>query len=409
MVRRRFSGGFSLIEMAVVLTITALLVAGGLALVSGRQSIQERSTTNGNLDAITEALRAFIARNYRLPCPAIATLKPGDAGYGEEAASPGTCTGTVFIPAASSTNAEGIVPFKSLGLARELALDGYGRFYTYHVVQAATALTKDTVSSMRGNITLHSALPVGAGFYAAGNLAGNQLNACSAVSSDTNTCNLYGVLALVSHGSDGKGAYDTGGNRPLVPTIGDEPISFANAGALDGDVSFVSPATPPSYYDDLVRVLSPEELLFPLIQKGTMQSARAVTLNRLDTLKKAILSYTAVSGKRLPSSVSAVPWTVADIRLTLRLPENVEKDGWGKDIYYLANPSVTSASMTATTGQANAYVLISTGLDKIYQSTPALSASANDQIQSAASAGDDLIEIITIHELRGAMIYSGLW
>lgn len=105
------SNGFSLIEMAIVLFIVALLLGGLLPTVSSQIEQQRRSETQKQLAEIQQALQGFAIINGRLPCPTTIT-NPATAGYGEEAAS-----------CAANPAAEGYLPWKTLGVAE---IDAWG-------------------------------------------------------------------------------------------------------------------------------------------------------------------------------------------------------------------------------------------------------------------------------------------
>lgn len=95
--------GFSLVEMAIVLVIVALLLAGLLPTLSSQVEQQRRSETRKQMDEIKEALIGYAIINGALPCPTFQT-DPTHAGYGVAAA---TC------PAPTT---EGYLPWKTLGL-----------------------------------------------------------------------------------------------------------------------------------------------------------------------------------------------------------------------------------------------------------------------------------------------------
>jgi prepilin-type N-terminal cleavage/methylation domain-containing protein len=99
--------GFSLVEMAIVLTIVALLLGGLLPTISGQIEQQRRNETRKQLAEIQQALLGFAIMNKRLPCPMPATINnPTDVNYGLEAAS---CT--------ANPTAEGYLPWKTLGVS----------------------------------------------------------------------------------------------------------------------------------------------------------------------------------------------------------------------------------------------------------------------------------------------------
>jgi prepilin-type N-terminal cleavage/methylation domain-containing protein len=104
--------GFTLVEMAVVLLIVALLVGSGLSVVSAQVEQQKYKDTQRILDDAREALLGFAAANGRLPCPATA------ASNGIEAPAGGS---TAVTPCTSPYG--GFLPGVTLGMT---GLDGNG-------------------------------------------------------------------------------------------------------------------------------------------------------------------------------------------------------------------------------------------------------------------------------------------
>lgn len=100
----RKSAGFSLVEMAIVLAIVALLLGGLLPTISSQMEQQRRNETRKQIDEILAALNGFAIINGYLPCPAT-TADPVGANYG---LADSTCSGA---PAA-----EGYLPWKTLGV-----------------------------------------------------------------------------------------------------------------------------------------------------------------------------------------------------------------------------------------------------------------------------------------------------
>jgi len=98
--------GFSLIEVAVVIFVLALIL-GGIAVPLSTQIEQRKiRETRIMLDEIKVALYGFAAAHGRLPCPDTST-DPAAVGYGEEEAS---CN--------SNPTAEGYLPWLTLGLPK---------------------------------------------------------------------------------------------------------------------------------------------------------------------------------------------------------------------------------------------------------------------------------------------------
>lgn len=195
--------GFTLIQVSIILTIASLVM---VAVLPGYQtSLKSNSSGVTKMNSVMSALRQFHASNGRLPCPADPTMATGNSNYGVEAAKPGSinnCTGG--SPAAAftdSTNnvAIGMLPVKTLGLSTDNAFDGFGRDITYAVDTNATGCW--SAQSLNGKVIV----------------------------SDTGI--IYNlVLALVSHGADGHGAW-----LPAQGTGGTGTASRLNASSTDID------------------------------------------------------------------------------------------------------------------------------------------------------------------------------
>lgn len=96
------AAGFTLVEMAVVLLIVALLAGGLLMPLSAQMDLRREAEARKALTEIREALLGFAAVNGRLPCPSTEP-DPANANYGVEDG------------AACAT--EGFLPWKQLGVA----------------------------------------------------------------------------------------------------------------------------------------------------------------------------------------------------------------------------------------------------------------------------------------------------
>ena len=218
----RKTGGFSLVEMAIVLAIVALLLGGLLPTISSQIEQARRSETRKQMDEIRSALLGFATANGRLPCPANPSISTGSVNAGVSAGTPGACTSN-----------PGIVPWVDLGISET---DAWGRRFTYSV--ASTFTTSFTLST-------------------AANL--NVLNAAggNAIAS--------GVPAvIVSHGTNGLGAYTSQGVQ--VPTTGAGADEIENT---DGS-PFVSHDLVQNGFDDLVIWLSPNTLFDRMVAAGKL-------------------------------------------------------------------------------------------------------------------------------------------
>lgn len=220
--------GFTLVELAISLAIIALLLGMMMVPINTQIDQQRINDTQKQLTLITDAALGFAVTNGRLPCPAVAATANTVAGAGTENRVGTACAIT-----------EGVMPWATLGLPE---LDAWGRRFTYRITPA---FADDPTGGMQasflltdnGNITITS--------------AGGAVNIANNV-----------VLAVLSHGKNGAGAYLPSGTRLAVGT-GDE---LENA---DADGTFVS-KVPDLSFDDLVAWLSPNVL-----------KSRMVAANRL--------------------------------------------------------------------------------------------------------------------------------
>jgi prepilin-type N-terminal cleavage/methylation domain-containing protein len=134
----RPNSGFSLIEMAIVLMIVALLLGSGLGVLSAQIEQQKFKDTQRTLDEAKEALLGFAAANGRLPCPASA------ASNGiESPAGGGVCTNPY----------DGFLPAVTLGLpgvdANGYLIDGW-QVATNRVRYAVTTVSTNAATTLNG-------------------------------------------------------------------------------------------------------------------------------------------------------------------------------------------------------------------------------------------------------------------
>jgi prepilin-type N-terminal cleavage/methylation domain-containing protein len=221
-----FSRGFTLTEMAVVLVIVALLIAGVMIPLSAQQDIRARQEADRTLAEVREALLGYAASNAPtgtrpyLPCP-----DTGDDGVEDRSATPGTCAAQ-----------EGRVPWVTLGLGR---LDPWNNRYRYRVSAAFSDSSAGFILTTAGDIA------VCADSVCASTVAG-------------------AVPAIVlSHGPNGAGAFNSAGGTNAAPTGADE---LENA---DGDAVFVT-HIPDTVFDDQLAWVPASVLVNRMISAGKL-------------------------------------------------------------------------------------------------------------------------------------------
>jgi len=263
--------GFTLVEIAIVILIASLMVTGVVSIASTQMEKGRYESTLQKQIALKKSILTFLSRNRRLPCPAVATLAQGAANYGIEAATPGTCLATTQFIAGVNRNARGVIPWISLGIDDEMALDGYGRRFTYQVLLSQTAVNAASGTGLIGNINL---------LDGAGGVSINPLDPAAAV--------------ILSHGNNGYGAYlpQTGIRMTLAPAV-----SVNSLENTDNDIDFVikeySNVLGVSLYDDIVMWLKPSDLNLDLVELGVLTAPNISVNQQLAIIRNALLSYVA--------------------------------------------------------------------------------------------------------------------
>lgn len=236
-VPRNDTGGYTVAEMAIVLSIVSVVV--GMSVSAGVTQLEATriGSTKSSLETVREALLVYQKKQGRYPCPADPEDIPTDLTYGIEAAggcASGcpiglglTCVGDAVI---------GAIPFKTLKVNPETTIDGWDRKSTY-------AIDKDhTTASLfdDGSLKIRDA-------------SGQEITQ-SPVLGDA-------VFVLISHGEDGGGAYlaDSGTQVPCVAGHIDTS-NCDNADDVFIDERLNNADVAASYFDDIVVWQTQENL-----------------------------------------------------------------------------------------------------------------------------------------------------
>ena len=251
--QRRFGySGFTLVELAIVLIIVALLTSGLLMGISAQRSAAEDADAQRQLENIREALLGFAMANGRLPCPAD-PLEPLSSGGGSErlkcrsegcpspsGAPPGT------PPDKTCSLEHGVLPSSTLGIPDT---DPWGNRFTYFAgLEFSRPLSWDDIKDGRRS---RFALDTTEG----------RANIKESASGANIASDLPAVI--VSHGSKGAGAYQPTG---LQLPISSDPNEAENS---DADLTFVS-RTPGETFDDLVTWIVPSILKSKMVAAGRL-------------------------------------------------------------------------------------------------------------------------------------------
>ena len=136
--RVSYKSGFTLVEMAVVLVILALMLGGLLIPISAQMDQQRYTETRKSLEEIKEALMGYALTHGYLPCPA----KLSSDGLESR-------TGT------SCTNRVGHLPWAELGVGKHDAWNHLFRYSVTPVYSDSDPIKKITISPpMSRDITI---------------------------------------------------------------------------------------------------------------------------------------------------------------------------------------------------------------------------------------------------------------
>ena len=237
--------GASGIFVAVVLVLVAagIIVALMFTGVSGKGDRGRQVA--GSMTVVQTALRVFATGNGRLPCPANPNLTTGL----ESAGAAGACN----FPA-------GTIPWATLGLRVDDAVDPWGEVLSYRVFAGSTGFTRTNGASMVNCTTDNTATGplVGSNCDSAYNtpeaswLAGKGLkvNDFGAVVTDA-------AYVLISHGASGLGGYTSAGQQKTpLPASADELSNLSGVATTTYVAKAASAETvaadDPAHFDDIV-------------------------------------------------------------------------------------------------------------------------------------------------------------
>ena len=118
-------GGFTLIEVAIVMAIVGFIVSGFVIGVPQYVHNQKTKLTHERMELVSNALSAYAQRHYRLPCPADADTANANRGLERNG---GNCFQSDATAESLYANAEGVVPWRELGLSEQDVSDGWGHY-----------------------------------------------------------------------------------------------------------------------------------------------------------------------------------------------------------------------------------------------------------------------------------------
>ena len=243
---RQRQAGFTLVEMAIVLMIVALLLGGLLPTIGSQVEQRHQNDTSKQLNEIQQALIGYAIINGRLPCPASSTSNGMETPSGG-----GTCT--------NPHNNNSYVPAATLGLSgadsNGLIEDAWGNPIRYAVADGSSGGNKFTSSNGISGIGISNiSSPSIANLDVCSTATGSTSSACGSTYTLTND-----AVAVI---------YSTGKNGANGGTSADEAEN-PNVNSTDSDRVYVS-HTPSATFDDMVIWLSPNVLVNRMVSAGKL-------------------------------------------------------------------------------------------------------------------------------------------
>jgi prepilin-type N-terminal cleavage/methylation domain-containing protein len=258
---RARAAGFSLVELAVVMSIVALLLGSLMYTLSAQVEQRNFEDTRRRLEQARELLLSFAIVNGRLPCPATSS------SLGAESPSTGgSCTN--YFP----TTTSGYLPAASIGYqqvdASGYAVDAWGNRIRYAVAQKVTNCSGTSTLPHFTNSTNIKSNGI--------SCQSNDLLVCKSgtatgldASASPPTCGGSGANQIMATGLVTAIVFSTGKNGSTGGTGTDE------AANLDGNALFVFHTATPSTatngeFDDQFTWITVGELYGKLIAAGVL-------------------------------------------------------------------------------------------------------------------------------------------
>jgi prepilin-type N-terminal cleavage/methylation domain-containing protein len=341
--RHRLSG-FTLVEMAMVLVIMGIFVTLGISAFSAQMNSAASSATRNRQGIIQDALIAYLRDYKRLPCPETRALG-GDMPTGIESRQ--TVSAGVPDPTSLCVAYWGTLPYATLGLSKDVAMDGYDNFFTYFVSNAADTTEPDWTLTQAASVPGFSVGNSGRFAVVENGVAPTELARLA-------------VVVIVSHGKNGEGSFSSKGTRTVMPAGADE---LMNAPALPTlPLAPAAWSAPPAVspvlslakrdisdaFDDVLLVMRPGDLLGPLIKEGGLKSATAkIQEDLVKARDSAIAQFLSATATPKAACVPADAASVPDLQL----------DPWGTKINYTRVSTIQLSTAGSTPADLNTIAL----------------------------------------------------
>lgn len=225
---RKNQQGFSLIELAIVIVISAVMFGITITSLNSQYEISSYKVTQTKLDLIKKAMGNYLIKFGRLPCPADPTAAQGTTAFTNEVASCFTNVAACSSGINCGTNvATGAVPTGTLGLGMMGGIDAWDNKIIYAIDPRFTQ-ANSSKCQVQGKLIISDD-------------NGNLLNA-----------NGTATYVLISGGKNRGGVYNDQGLLNVTCKTATKEGENCNADATFIDGSFNDAASATGYFDDII-------------------------------------------------------------------------------------------------------------------------------------------------------------
>lgn len=301
---------FGILQLSIAVMAISLLATGILLNSSSTVAKDKTTTTVTRINAIYNAIGAYLLANKKLPCPAsLKTIKSNDpVNYGLSVGTDGNCAATGVYKNNSGANPNliyGMVPVKTLGLSDEMAEDGFDSKIVYIVDQQFTQT--DVSSNGFGLTTISNNLII-------------KRDTGGSLITDTSDA----IFTIISYGADKNGAFNANSNvQNSIPTDSDERNNLNdNANNFDTAVNFdniiiASSSASNATFDDIVLYKSRNQIVTDF---KAMNLIPCPAVSNYITVNGTGMSWAQSSYNQIAISTTACPacWTGGVLYPTLQ-------------------------------------------------------------------------------------------
>ncbi|MBF0445648.1 MAG: hypothetical protein HQL68_08655 [Magnetococcales bacterium] len=378
--------GFTLAQMAVVILLTGILMNMSITTMRAINENTAVKVTKKRLEIIEQALVSFMTRNSRLPCPD--TDLTANDGLENPGTAPLVCSDEV-----------GLIPFHTLGLQQDIALDGWDNFFTYRIdseIGFWATPTEFNLSDL-GNIQVDT------------RLAGGGLVTPSPITD--------AILVVVSHGRNGFGSYTLKGTQTLAST---GQYEIENTEITDKDSTFVdgehtdNATLEGGAFDDILLVMRSANFIGGMEDQSRLKAQAG---QELKAIKDSVIGFAASnisSGSfTLPTDITG---TDEGITCTTPTCTKIPTDPWGSDYLFGAHPDLATSYVfnNSTTTSEPSIKNIRPFSDNLSLPAWNISFTTGDLFHFRSKGpdrifdtSDDIIVYLSVSELKSLMIQDG--